>query len=340
MVRTAPTASGSDGGAPRLVLTVTRACDARCSYCPTVKSAEHLSEADALRALRLFSERWGGGDVKLFGGEPLLRPSVVRAVLEAARTDHRIRRVQLSTNGLHLDPGWLALLAGHEKALLQLSLDGPLEVHARRRPLVARDADWSRLFDQLPAIAAAPRTVVTLTIPPDEAARAADHFAALLDLGFRRFNLLPGYLLPWSGPQLIGLRTSLTRIAHALRAAWEAGTRLVLRNLFVRAPLPFFDAGLVVDADGTIHAGNMALASQMSSLRTHTQVGTLDDPPDPALLAARARKLPALLQAALPAPVWSGTLAADAELTRMCESLYPSWAASRRRAATAAATVD
>jgi hypothetical protein len=177
--------------------------------------------------------------------------------------------------------------------------------------------------------------VVTLTIPPDEAVRAADHFAALRRSGFRRFNLLPGYLMPWSAEQLTGLRASFERIAEAFVAAWQAGGRLVLRNLFIRTPLPFFDAGLVVDADGTIHAGNAALAAQVADLRTHTQVGTLDAPPDRAVLEARARKLPALLRAALPEPVWQGTLAADAELTRLCEALYPAWAAARRRSTAA-----
>lgn len=337
MARTAPTASGSDGGVPRLVLTVTRACDVRCSYCPTVKNAERLSVDDALRAVRLFADRWGGGDVKLFGGEPLLEPEIVRAVIEEARDDHRIRRVQLSTNGLHLDAGWLDYLAGCDKTVLQLSLDGPLEVHARRRRLVTPGAGWAPLFDLLPDLAAAPRVVITLTIPPEEAGRVADHFEHLLGLGFRRFNLLPGYLLPWTGDQLAALRASLGRIGETFIAAWESGRRLVLRNLFIHAPLPFFDAGLVVDADGTIHAGNLGLASQVAGLRQHTQAGTLDDPPEPAVLATRARKLPDLLQAALPEPLWQGTLAADAELSRLCRSLYPAWVARQRRARAPAA---
>ena len=332
MARTAPTASGDDGGVPRLVLTVTRACDARCAYCPTVKNAERLSPADATRAVQLFASRWGGGDVKLFGGEPLLEPEVVRAAIEAARAEPRIRRVQLSTNGLHLDDGWLDYLADCDKAMLQLSLDGPLAVHARRRPLLAADRGWQQLFALVPRLAAAPRTVVTLTVPPEGAGDAADHFEHLLGLGFRRFNLLPGYLLAWTSDQLRALRASFDRIGGRFREAWAVGGTLVLRNLFVRAPLPFFDSGLVVDADGTIHVGNLALAAQVARLRTHTQAGTLRDPPDPAVLAARARRLPELLERELPAPLWQGTLAADAELTRLCRSLYPAWADRRARA--------
>jgi len=282
-----------------------------------------------VRALRLFSGRWGGGDVKLFGGEPLLEPEVVRAVFTEARSDPRIRRVQLSTNGLHLDDRWLDELAAEPKAVLQLSLDGPLEVHTRQRPLTAEAPPWDRLFALLPRLAQAPRTVVTLTIPPAGAAAAADRFEHLRSHGFRRFNLLPGYLLAWDADQLASLRRSFDRIGAAFAEAWEAGRHLVLRNLFVRAPLPFFDTGLVVDADGTIHAGNLALAAQVRGLRAHTQAGSLDDPPDPAVLAARARRLPALLERALPEAVWQGTLAADAELGRLCRTLLPAWARTR-----------
>ena len=47
-----------------LILTVTRQCNLRCSYCPTAKDGwPSLTEADAERALELFDRRFGGGDV-------------------------------------------------------------------------------------------------------------------------------------------------------------------------------------------------------------------------------------------------------------------------------------
>ena len=67
----------------RLYLTVTRECDLRCTYCPTVKDDwPSLSIDDAIRSVDLFCDQFGGGDIKLFGGEPLLVPDVVRAVME------------------------------------------------------------------------------------------------------------------------------------------------------------------------------------------------------------------------------------------------------------------
>ena len=66
-----------------LILTVTRGCNLRCVYCPTVKEGwPSLSIEDAIQGLDLFSREFGGGVLKLFGGEPLLVPDVVRAVMD------------------------------------------------------------------------------------------------------------------------------------------------------------------------------------------------------------------------------------------------------------------
>jgi pyruvate-formate lyase-activating enzyme len=339
MAPTAPTASGSDRRSARLVLTVTRDCDLRCSYCPTVKRADpSLSVDDALRALRLFAERWGGGEVKLFGGEPLLRPSVVEAVLDAAANIPSIRRVLLSTNGLALDEAWLDRLAAEPKALLLVSIDGALDRQRRhRRRADGEQADWERLWALIPRLAAAPRAVVTMTIPPAAAAGAADDFEHLRGLGLRRFNLLPGYLLRWSPAQLAGLRASFERIGAAFVAGWDRGERLYLRNLFTWSPVPFFNVGLVVDCDGAIHPANVGLVDGFDALRGRTKVGSLDDPPSPSAVAEAARAVPDLLASGLPPDLWAGTLAADAELTRLCRSLLPSWAAWRARGRSPAA---
>ncbi len=332
MVPTDLTASG-EGPPGQLILTVTRACDLRCSYCPTAKDGwPSLSQADALRAVDLFVERYGGGDVKLFGGEPLLCADTVRAVFEHCRDLPGVRRVQLSTNGLGLDVDWLDYLASHPRSLLQLSIDGSPEDHRRfRRQIPGSPDSYEHLMELLPRLRSAPRLVVTQTIPPASAERTEANFQHLRQLGFRRFNLLPGYYLSWSASQLAALRAGLEGIGRALRQGWEQGEHLYLRNLFTRAPLPFFNSGLVVDCDGTIHAANVGLSSQLEGLRGRTQLGSLDEPPAPEALRAQTEAIAELLPRVLPARTWESTLAVDQELTRLCRSLYGSWAAWRKR---------
>lgn len=319
-----------------MILTVTRACNLRCSYCPTAKDGwPSLSRDDARAAVRLFADRYASvqrpGDIKMFGGEPLLVPDVVRAAIDEAVGRPQVRRIYLSTNGLGLDSAWLELVKRQPKLILTLSMDGRPEDHRRLRRALPGVADsYDHVLSLLPALLATPRVVLTQTIAPATAARAADNFEHLLDLGFRRFNFLPGYFVPWKAAQLAALERSLAGIGDRIRAEWAAGRRLYVRNLFTWAPTPFFNTGLVVDADRSIHPSNVGLSGQLDGLRGRTRVGDLDQPPPPQVLAARALDVNSMLEEVLPDRVWQSTLAADAALTKLVRGLYPAWAAARQ----------
>lgn len=324
--------------APRqLILTVTRQCNLRCSYCPTAKDGwPSLTEGDARAAVALFCDRWGGGDIKLFGGEPLLVPDVVRAAIDAAE-DPRVRRIYLSTNGIGLDAGWLELVRRTSKLVLTVSMDGRPEDHRRHRralPTAPAVPDaYAHLMTLRSQLVDTPRVVVTQTIAPSVAHGAYDNFAHLCDQGFRRFNLLPGYYLPWKDEQLAALDAGLAAIGAHVAAMWEGDERFYLRNLFTYAPTPFFNTGIVVDADRTIHPSNVGLSGALEELLDATRCGTLDEPPTPEALDHKAREVNTLLETALPADVWRSTLAVDAALTRMVRTLYPAFVAYRKRRA-------
>ena len=87
----------------------------------------------------------------------------------------------------------------------------------------------------------------------------------------------------------------------------------------------------MVDADRTIHPSNVGLSGQLDGLRGATQVGDLDHPPTVEAVRSRAAEVEALLKNALPDKTWYSTLAVDAELTRLCQRLYPAFAAYKKR---------
>ena len=328
--------------ASTMILTVTRACNLRCAYCPTAKDGwPSLTEADARHAVRLFVDRYGGGDIKMFGGEPLLVPEVVRAAMEAARDEPRIRRVYLSTNGLGLNTDWLDYLRGFDKGILTISMDGAPTDHRRLRRAISADIPdaYSHVVELLPELLRTPRVVVTQTIAPATAKRGRENFRHLVNLGFKRFNLLPGYFIPWRPDQLQHLDTAFAGIADDFRAAWARGHNLYLRNLFVHAPTPFFNTGFVVDSDRTIHPSNIGLSGALGDTRVDTQVGTLDAPPTRRALAEKTAQVHDILRPALSDKVWDSTMAVDARLTHMCRSLYRDYLAHRARKRAARAEV-
>jgi Radical SAM superfamily len=319
-------------GVSSLILTVTRRCNLRCSYCPTAKDGwPSLNETDAVAALDLFESRFGGGDIKLFGGEPLLVPDVVRRVITEASTRPAIRRIYLSTNGLGLDHEWLALVRRQPKVVLTLSLDGRPDDHrAHRRALPQVPDAYAHVNALRQELLATPRVVVTQTIAPATAAAAHENFLHLLGLGFRRFNLLPGYYLPWKETQLMALRRGFAAIGETIEAEWADLQHLYLRNLFTWAPTPFFNSGVVVDSDRSIHASNAGLSGALESLLDETRLGDLDAPPSREALQAKSRQVNGLLERTLPPAVWRSTLAVDAELSQLCRSLYPALGRYRR----------
>ena len=250
--------------------------------------------------------------------------------MDEAERRPEIERVYLSTNGLGLDEDWLDRIRRSPKTVLTISLDGAPEDHRRlRRALPGVPDAYGHVMTLLPQILTTPRVVITQTIAPKTASRAAENFAHLRALGLWRFNLLPGYYIPWKPEQIEGLRKGFSGIEDQIRAAWGNGERLYLRNLFTKAPTPFFNTGLVVDADATIHPSNVGLSGQLDGLRGQTQVGTLENPPSIELLAERSAQVNGMLEHTLPPNVWEATQTVDGLLTDLCRSLYPAYFAQR-----------
>jgi len=288
---------------------------------------------DAAAAVNLFAERYGGGSIKLFGGEPLLVPNVVRSAMEAARDNPAIRWVYLSTNGLGLTREWLDYFKDYPKGILTISMDGQPEDHRGQRRL-AKDnvADsYDHILSIKSELLKTPRVVVTQTIAPSTAKRAAVNLNHLLELGFWRFNFLPGYYIPWKSDQVSALHDSFGQMMDIISARWNRMERTYVRNLFTYAPTPFFNTGLVVDADRTIHPSNIGLSGTLDHLREQTIVGDLDSPPTRDELQQASSRVNAILETALTDKVYESTQAVDRELSQFCRSLYPHWARYKRR---------
>jgi sulfatase maturation enzyme AslB (radical SAM superfamily) len=317
----------------RLFLTVTRACNLRCTYCPTAKDGwPSLTEEDAIKSVDLFADRYGGGDIKLFGGEPLLVPNVVRAAMDRALERDEIHRVYLSTNGLGLDADWIDYLRNYPKGVLTLSIDGKPEDHRRtRRALEGVDDCYDHIISLLPELLKTPRVVITQTIAPATAARAFENFEHLLSLGFWRFNFLPGYYIPWKQNQLEELDISFSKISNLIQKKWFAEENLYIRNLFTWAPTPFFNTGLVIDSDRTIHPSNLGLSGSLDDTRDLTQMGDLDNPPSQEELNEGAKRVNGILKDTLSEHVWTSTQTVDQSLTAFCKSLYGPYEQYRRK---------
>lgn len=280
---------------PLLVLVLTRRCDRSCGYCPQGFDDADMSEGVLDAALEGLLPRLASpARVKLFGGEPLLRPDLVKRALDRLAAIAPGTPVELPTHGKGL-PAVEALLA--------------------RRPevevFVSRPDPWA---------ARLPGVVHNFLIPPGEApAATAGRLAAARRLGYARFNFLPAYFVAWTPDQLKGLASAFAGLRLVLGRWAAAGSPAEVVNLSRRGSTPLYNDGLVVDADGEVYSSNLILAE---AVRPHRRLLRLGSVLDPGRLSERpAADAARVLQDAFSPEELASTRAADAALTEFCLSL-------------------
>jgi uncharacterized protein len=148
----------------QLLVVPTLGCNLRCTYCYQElfePEAKGLVPPEAVDAFFDWVDRRHGADavrpyLTLFGGEPLVdsplhRDRVVR-YLEGARA--RGLRVAAVTNGYDLE-AFVPLLASGPVKEVQVTVDGPREVHDARRPHASGAGSFDRVLRGVEALVAA-----------------------------------------------------------------------------------------------------------------------------------------------------------------------------------------
>jgi cyclic pyranopterin phosphate synthase len=124
-----------------LRVSLTDKCNLRCTYCmpaeglPWLAGPELLTDDEIVRLIRVAVQRLGVTEVRFTGGEPLIRPGLVRIVTEVAALDPR-PTISLTTNGIGLDRHAPALrAAGLDRVNVSLdTLDPARFTELTRRP--------------------------------------------------------------------------------------------------------------------------------------------------------------------------------------------------------------
>jgi cyclic pyranopterin phosphate synthase len=136
-------------------LSLTDKCNLRCTYCMPAEGLEWLSKqavmsaAEIVRIVRIGVDRLGVRELRLTGGEPLVRADLID-IIAAIRSNHPGLPISMTTNGVGLDKKAAALKsAGLTR--INVSLDSLHEetfTQLTRRPFLDRvlagvDAAWA-----------------------------------------------------------------------------------------------------------------------------------------------------------------------------------------------------
>lgn len=147
-----------EDGSAAITILPTLACNFACSYCfeqhcggpmsPEIQDA--LVEFVRTRVLR----HGASLSVEWFGGEPLLALPVIEHLTERLESACREEgagtpRGSMVTNGYLLTPQNVSRLLAAHISSAQVTLDGPAEVHDRRRPLSGGGGSFRRIIENL-----------------------------------------------------------------------------------------------------------------------------------------------------------------------------------------------
>lgn len=135
-----------------LTIVPTLACNFNCPYCyESHRRPVHMTEQTEakiieffrrFKAVRVLSLTW-------YGGEPLLRFETIRRLTEQIQTLDLRFHAKLITNGYLLNDEVIAQLDALKITSIQLTLDGPEDVHNVRRPLASGGKTYRRIMTNL-----------------------------------------------------------------------------------------------------------------------------------------------------------------------------------------------
>lgn len=184
-----------------LTILPTRGCNFGCIYCyererPMVSMEKDTEEAiirfvKAGRQLNRLNVTW-------YGGEPLMNFGSVLRLSEAFVSLGLDYSAKMVTNGYLLTPDKSDLMAGIAMHNIQITIDGPEDVHNVRRPLLGGQPTYRKIMDNLkyllnvnPSIHVDVRTNIDRR-NMDMYARFYDSFRSEIDSD--RVNLYPGFV--------------------------------------------------------------------------------------------------------------------------------------------------
>ncbi len=148
----------------QLIVVPTFGCNLRCTYCyqePFVEGAGGLMGPEQIAALFTYIDRFHGEEqprpyLTLFGGEPLMDSPAHHDRIERllAGAGERGIGVAAVTNGYDLE-AFLPLLSRGAVREIQVTLDGPPEIHDRRRVLHSGRGTFVRVAAGIDALVGA-----------------------------------------------------------------------------------------------------------------------------------------------------------------------------------------
>lgn len=220
-----------------LKLSVTTHCLLRCRYCFVRKTNQMMDFSTAHEAINLLLHSPGQKKMLIiYGGEPLLNPSLREIILEAKKSARLLKKeliLSLATNGLLLNKENLNFFKQYN-VKISISIDGRKKSHNQNRIFADSRGSFDAIVQNLPQtlkILKKQNISAIMTIAPNLAQNMFGNFSHLLRIGFENVHLDPIQGKAWTKYQKRNFCVHLMKIIDYLLGKIEEKKFIFLNPL-------------------------------------------------------------------------------------------------------------
>jgi len=180
-----------------LTILPTLSCNFGCKYCYTAKRNDQMNNDIQDRIIKMVESKckyWKALEITWLGGEPLLAFETMETLTHNFLNLCSSRDIRYSagliTNGYFLTPSICTKLIKEMKInFIQITLDGPQDIHDKRRPLKSGEGTFDTVFSNLKNVLEFPEIknvniVVRINIDKNNAERCDQLIDILSEKGF------------------------------------------------------------------------------------------------------------------------------------------------------------
>lgn len=233
-----------------LMLMITYSCQMECTYCNVKQGPVDVPEEIIVKAIGLLmTSEEKEVQLRLWGGEPLLKPEIVRYAIEQgdrkSRQAGKRIRYMITTNCLDIKEVKDLLL--REDVELMISLDGGIETNRGYRPIKGSQTHEVLIENYKWVVENGVRHFISMTVTPANAKDLLKNLESLKALGALRVQVCFASGMYWDKDSLFSLLESLEEAK-----AYCESNDIELMNLSNQAEPSMLSDELIVDTDGRI----------------------------------------------------------------------------------------
>lgn len=175
-----------------LTVMVTRQCNFACQYCYENKCSDRMERSLATNLVKFLQREIPTKKrlhINWFGGEPLLCFDLIKEVSESiiniCRESKCYYSASLTTNGYLLTKDVSRELDQLNFNVVQVTLDGPPDIHDKRRPLLSGGGTFDQILKNLKEFDSRAACLIRINVDKSNADRGGEIFDHLSDLRTR-----------------------------------------------------------------------------------------------------------------------------------------------------------